>query len=174
MVLDPRGGRRRGRRPPSSPPAASPPAGRSRRRWPSGAEGVWCGSVWLTTEEAETHPLVKEKFLAATSSDTVRSRATTGKPARAAPLARGPTSGTDPANPDAAAHAPARMLIAEAQGRIARAAETHLGAHDLAQLLRRPGRRPDERRSSRPAMVVLDMVDEFITATERIAGLLQA
>jgi NAD(P)H-dependent flavin oxidoreductase YrpB (nitropropane dioxygenase family) len=47
-----------------------------------GAEGVWCGSVWLTTEEAETHPVVKEKFLAATSSDTVRSRARTGKPAR--------------------------------------------------------------------------------------------
>ena len=30
-----------------------------------GADGVWCGSVWLTTEEAETHPAVKEKFLAA-------------------------------------------------------------------------------------------------------------
>ena len=30
-----------------------------------GAEGVWCGSVWLTTEEAETHPVVKQKFLAA-------------------------------------------------------------------------------------------------------------
>jgi len=47
-----------------------------------GAQGVWCGSVWLTTEEAETHPVVKEKFLTATSSDTVRSRASTGKPAR--------------------------------------------------------------------------------------------
>ena len=47
-----------------------------------GAEGVWCGSVWLTTEEAETHPVVKQKFLAATSSDTVRSRSLTGKPAR--------------------------------------------------------------------------------------------
>ena len=47
-----------------------------------GAQGVWCGSVWLTTEEAETHPVVKEKFLAATSADTVRSRSSTGKPAR--------------------------------------------------------------------------------------------
>ena len=28
-----------------------------------GAEGVWCGSVWLTTEEAETLPVVKDKFL---------------------------------------------------------------------------------------------------------------
>src|SRR5215216_3461370 len=47
-----------------------------------GAEGVWCGSVWLTTEEAETDPVVKQKFLAAKSSDTVRSRSLTGKPAR--------------------------------------------------------------------------------------------
>ncbi|NNL65730.1 MAG: nitronate monooxygenase, partial [Myxococcales bacterium] len=47
-----------------------------------GAQGIWCGSVWLTTEEAETHPVVKEKFLRAGSSDTVRSRSLTGKPAR--------------------------------------------------------------------------------------------
>jgi len=47
-----------------------------------GAEGVWTGSVWLTTDEAETHPVVKQKMLAATSRDTVRSRAVTGKPAR--------------------------------------------------------------------------------------------
>jgi NAD(P)H-dependent flavin oxidoreductase YrpB (nitropropane dioxygenase family) len=47
-----------------------------------GAQGVWTGSVWLTTEEAETHPVVKEKFLAATAGDTVRSRSITGKPAR--------------------------------------------------------------------------------------------
>ena len=38
-----------------------------------GAAGVWCGSVWLTTEEAETHPVVKEKMLAAGSGDTLRS-----------------------------------------------------------------------------------------------------
>jgi NAD(P)H-dependent flavin oxidoreductase YrpB (nitropropane dioxygenase family) len=47
-----------------------------------GAQGVWTGSVWLMTDEAETHPVVKEKFLHATSNDTLRSRASTGKPAR--------------------------------------------------------------------------------------------
>ncbi len=47
-----------------------------------GAQGVWCGSVWLTTDEAETHPVVKQKFLAATSADTIRSRSMTGKHAR--------------------------------------------------------------------------------------------
>lgn len=47
-----------------------------------GAQGAWTGSVWLTTAEAETHPVVKEKFLKANSSDTLRSRSRTGKPAR--------------------------------------------------------------------------------------------
>ncbi|EUA68959.1 nitronate monooxygenase family protein [Mycobacterium xenopi 4042] len=34
---------------------------------------MWCGSVWLTTEEAEMPSVVKDKFLAASSSDTVPS-----------------------------------------------------------------------------------------------------
>jgi NAD(P)H-dependent flavin oxidoreductase YrpB (nitropropane dioxygenase family) len=47
-----------------------------------GASGVWTGSVWLTTEEAETTRAVRERFLRARTSDTVRSRASTGRPAR--------------------------------------------------------------------------------------------
>ena len=47
-----------------------------------GAAGAWCGSVWLTTHEAETNPVVKEKMLAASSRDTVRSKSRTGKPSR--------------------------------------------------------------------------------------------
>jgi len=47
-----------------------------------GASGAWTGSVWLTTNEAETEPVVKEKMLAAGSRDTVRSRARTGKHSR--------------------------------------------------------------------------------------------
>ena len=44
-----------------------------------GAHGAWTGSVWLTTAEAETAPAVKEKFLAANSRQTVRSKSRTGK-----------------------------------------------------------------------------------------------
>jgi NAD(P)H-dependent flavin oxidoreductase YrpB (nitropropane dioxygenase family) len=50
-----------------------------------GAVGVWMGSAWLATQEyAQTTsaPVVTEAVLAATSSDTVRSRIYTGKPAR--------------------------------------------------------------------------------------------
>ncbi|MDX3245647.1 nitronate monooxygenase family protein [Streptomyces sp. ME18-1-4] len=48
-----------------------------------GAQGVWLGSLWLTTAEADLHsPALTRKLLAAGSGDTVRSRALTGKPAR--------------------------------------------------------------------------------------------
>ena len=47
-----------------------------------GAQGVWTGTLWLLTKEAELIPMVVEKLVAATSRDTVRSRSLTGKPAR--------------------------------------------------------------------------------------------
>ncbi len=47
-----------------------------------GAQGGWAGSIWLTTNEGQVDDAVTRKLLAATSSDTVRSRAISGKPAR--------------------------------------------------------------------------------------------
>jgi NAD(P)H-dependent flavin oxidoreductase YrpB (nitropropane dioxygenase family) len=47
-----------------------------------GAQGVWCGSVWLTTAESDTLPVVKKKLIAATAEDTVKSLANSGKPSR--------------------------------------------------------------------------------------------
>jgi NAD(P)H-dependent flavin oxidoreductase YrpB (nitropropane dioxygenase family) len=47
-----------------------------------GAAGVWCGSVWLSSEEDVANQAVKTKFLQAASSDTLRSPTRTGKPAR--------------------------------------------------------------------------------------------
>lgn len=47
-----------------------------------GAAGVWTGSMWLTTTEAETSPVIKEKYVQASSRQTVRSKARTGKYSR--------------------------------------------------------------------------------------------
>lgn len=47
-----------------------------------GAAGVWTGSVWLSTTEAETSEIFREKMIAASSRDTVRSATRTGKPSR--------------------------------------------------------------------------------------------
>jgi NAD(P)H-dependent flavin oxidoreductase YrpB (nitropropane dioxygenase family) len=47
-----------------------------------GAQGVWTGTLWLTVEEADVAPNQTAAYLAATSADTIRSRAYTGKPCR--------------------------------------------------------------------------------------------
>lgn len=95
-----------------------------------GAQGVWCGSVWLTTEEAETHPVVKQKFLKAASTDTVRSRSKTGKPARQLRSAW-TDAWDDPANPDPLPMPLQPRLIREAEARIQRTAHNNEGAEQL-------------------------------------------
>jgi NAD(P)H-dependent flavin oxidoreductase YrpB (nitropropane dioxygenase family) len=47
-----------------------------------GAAGAWTGSVWLATVEAETTEIFREKMIAASSREAVRSKGRTGKPAR--------------------------------------------------------------------------------------------
>ena len=135
-----------------------------------GAEGVWCGSVWLTTEEAETNPVVKEKFLAATSSDTVRSRSLTGKPAR---MLR--TAWTDewerPDTPDPLGMPLQTALVSDSQLRILQSAD-HSGsqARELATYF--VGQVVGALDRVRPTRaVVLEMVEEFIDAVERLDSL---
>ena len=47
-----------------------------------GAQGVWCGTLWLATRESELDPFEKEALFAARTGDAVRRRARTGKPVR--------------------------------------------------------------------------------------------
>jgi len=47
-----------------------------------GAQGVWTGSVWLTSAESELPPVVRDKLIRASSEQTTRTRCVTGKPAR--------------------------------------------------------------------------------------------
>ncbi len=96
-----------------------------------GAQGVWIGSLWLTTEEAETAPVVKEKFLAAGSSDTIRSRSLTGKPARQLRSAW-TEAWEDSSNPDPLPMPLQQRLVREAQTRIARTAHKSTGAAELS------------------------------------------
>lgn len=48
----------------------------------TGAQGVWTGSLWLTVAESALQPAQKDRYLAATSEDTVRTRSWSGKPSR--------------------------------------------------------------------------------------------
>lgn len=137
-----------------------------------GAEGVWCGSVWLTTEEAETPPVVKEKFLTASSADTVRSRSLTGKPARM--LRTAWTDEWEKQDTPAPLGMPLQTaLVADAQFRIQQAAnQPESGARDLATYF--VGQVVGSLDRVRPAKkVVMDMVEEFIDASTRLSQLVE-
>jgi NAD(P)H-dependent flavin oxidoreductase YrpB (nitropropane dioxygenase family) len=137
-----------------------------------GAQGVWCGSVWLTTDEAETHPVVKQKFLAATSSDTLRSRSLTGKPARQLRSAW-TDEWDDPANPRPLGMPLQPILVGEARARIERASyRAGSGAEQLANYF--VGQIVGSMNVSKPAaQVVFDMIDEFIESVQHLARQLE-
>ena len=131
-----------------------------------GCDGVWTGSIWLTTAESDMNPLVMEKLLAAGARDTVRSRSWTGKPARMLRTAwteaweREDSPGTLPM--------PLQfMLIAEAQRRIAKYQAKDLTTMPVGQIVGRMNQ-------VRPVKdVIYDMVEEFVEASEKLGGLLQ-
>jgi NAD(P)H-dependent flavin oxidoreductase YrpB (nitropropane dioxygenase family) len=132
-----------------------------------GASGVWCGSVWLTTEEAETLPAVKAKMLAATSRDTVRSRSRTGKPARQ--LRSAWTDEWDSPDSPGPLPMPLQMIVAEgAMVPIGKAAEAgNEGARQLANYF--VGQVVGQLNTVKPArQVVYDMIEEFAGALERL------
>ncbi|RAY16419.1 nitronate monooxygenase [Actinomadura craniellae] len=132
-----------------------------------GAAGVWCGSVWLTTEEAETPPAVKRKMLAATSRDTVRSRSRTGKPARQ--LRSAWTDEWDGPGSPGALPMPLQMIVAEgAMRQIGKAAETgNEGAQALANYF--VGQVVGQMNQVKPArQVVYDMIEDFAAALDRL------
>jgi NAD(P)H-dependent flavin oxidoreductase YrpB (nitropropane dioxygenase family) len=137
-----------------------------------GAEGVWCGSVWLATEEAETPPVVKDKFLAATSSDTIRSRSLTGKPARM--LRTAWTDEWERAETPRPLDMPLQTaLISESQVRINQAAaQPDSKARELATYF--VGQVVGSMKKVQPTRaVVLDMVAEFIDAVEHLEGVVE-
>jgi len=131
-----------------------------------GAQGVWTGSIWLTVAEADTNPLVVENLLAATSRDTVRARVMTGKPAR---LLRSAWSDAwdRPDAPDPLPMPLQGMLYGEAARRISRAHNKELSGFPVGQIVGSMNRvRPTKD-------VMLDLVEEWIEATQRVASLLE-
>lgn len=47
-----------------------------------GAEGIWCGSIWLGTTESDLTPDMKQRLFAAASENAIQSKARTGKQCR--------------------------------------------------------------------------------------------
>ncbi|MFI7166297.1 NAD(P)H-dependent flavin oxidoreductase [Rhodococcus erythropolis] len=137
-----------------------------------GAAGAWTGSVWLTTPEAETAPYTVQKLLAASSRDTVRSAGRTGKPSRQLKSAW-----TDAwAAPDSPKPLPMPMQSIISEGNLRRidslAEKGGKGAQDLATYW--VGQGVGLMNKIKPAReVVLDFAQDYLAATERLAGSLE-
>ncbi|HEU5421157.1 MAG TPA: nitronate monooxygenase [Streptosporangiaceae bacterium] len=138
-----------------------------------GAAGAWCGSVWLSSEEDVANQAIKAKFLAATSSDTVRSPTRTGKPARqlrSAWHAEWERAGA----PEALPMPLQPMLVSEAWQRIdAAAAAGHPGALELESFY--IGQVVGSFRELRPAAEITTQLaadcERQIAVLARLAGL---
>ena len=137
-----------------------------------GAEGAWCGSVWLTTVEAETTPTVKAKMLQATASDTVRAKSRTGKPSRQ--LRSGWTDAWEGSAAPPPLPMPLQGLVSEpALKKVdAAAAAGHKGAEALATYWvgQAVGLMNEERSVSD---VMMEFKTEYLEAFQRIEGFLE-
>jgi NAD(P)H-dependent flavin oxidoreductase YrpB (nitropropane dioxygenase family) len=130
-----------------------------------GAQGAWTGSIWLSVAEADTPPEALENILAADSRGTVRSRAMTGKPARQ--LRTAWTEAWERDNAPKPLPMPLQgILFGEMARRVSRAHNRELAGFPVGQIVGRMNR-------VRPAAeVMFELVEEWITTTERMAALL--
>ncbi len=136
-----------------------------------GAHGAWTGSMWLTTTEAETDPIVKQKYVQASSRDTVRSKYRTGKYSR---QLRSPWTeaweADDAPNP---LPMPLMSLVSEPPLRkVAKLAEGgHEGAKQLATYFVGQGvglmNSVQDTRT-----VVREFMEDYLAAAERLASVL--
>jgi NAD(P)H-dependent flavin oxidoreductase YrpB (nitropropane dioxygenase family) len=129
-----------------------------------GSQGVWTGSIWLGTEEyqqLQSNAGWTKAFTRATSSDTVRTRIYTGKPAR---LLK--TKWTEAwAEEDAPAPLPMplqNILVSEAHNRINASGDPDVISMPIGQIV---GRMNDVRPV---AEVMADLVSEFEGAVKRL------
>ena len=138
-----------------------------------GASGAWCGSVWLTTIESEVEPVIKEKMVAANSSQTVRSRSRTGKHSRQ--LVTPWTQAWEAENAPEPLPMPLQPMVAEpALQKVNKlAAGGHEGAQDLATYW--VGQGVGLMNESISASdVVQDFKEDFINAYERLNNFLES
>ena len=137
-----------------------------------GADGVWTGSVWLTTEEADTSPSIKNKLLTTGSNQTVRTRSRTGKFSR---QIKSPwTEAWEQEGAPEPLQMPLQSLVSEpALGKISKLAEAgdskaqSLNTYWVGQGVGLMSQ------SSSAKQVVYDFMSDFLDASDRLSELMK-
>jgi NAD(P)H-dependent flavin oxidoreductase YrpB (nitropropane dioxygenase family) len=131
-----------------------------------GAAGAWMGSAWLTTAEyvAGSPPALRDALLKATSSDTVRSRVYSGKPARLL-CNRWTDAWSEPGAPEPLPMPLQNLLVSEAHGRLMNSGDPSVVAMPVGQIVGRMN-------EVRPvAEVMAELVREADDTLDRLAAL---
>jgi len=132
-----------------------------------GATGVWMGSYWLTTQEYTIGtgvPGLRDALLAATSSDTVRSRIYSGKPAR---LLKNEWTRAweEPGAPEPLPMPLQNLLVSEAHQRLMDSGNPAVVPMPVGQIVGRMN-------EIRPvADIIAELVKGFDDATQRLDGI---
>jgi NAD(P)H-dependent flavin oxidoreductase YrpB (nitropropane dioxygenase family) len=134
-----------------------------------GAQGVWTGSIWLTVEEYDLSAGVgiRDAFLRAGSSDTVRTRIYTGKPARLLKTKWTEAWEAEDA-PDPLPMPLQNLLVSDAHNRMNRGDDPDTVSMPVGQIVGRMN-------EIRPVAEVMDrLVAEFGDAVRRLDDVAQA
>lgn len=138
-----------------------------------GAAGVWCGSIWLGTEEGESTPAERKLFLTAASSDTSRTRSFTGKPCRV--LKSGWTEAWEADDAPKTLPMPLQsMLVDRSRRRVQRVAhkEDSRASELLSPFI---GQVVGQIHAIKPTRrVIAEMIEELAEAVERVNECLEA
>ena len=129
-----------------------------------GAQGVWCGTVWLGTRESELDPFEKSVLFEASADDAVRRKARTGKTVRML-KSRLSEAWEQPGAPK---HLPTPLqgiLYNEAHARVVRAKRKDLYSFPAGQVVGMI----DHETSVRDVMY--NMQEEYLEAVERLTRL---
>jgi NAD(P)H-dependent flavin oxidoreductase YrpB (nitropropane dioxygenase family) len=131
-----------------------------------GAQGVWTGTIWLTVDEADTDPVLKQRILEATSADTTQTKSMTGKPNRF--IRSGWTEAwAAPGAPEPLPWPLQMKLSSPAHARITHSHNPRLVGTSVGQSVgmvntARPARR-----------VLLQLVEEFVDAATVLASMVE-
>ncbi len=129
-----------------------------------GAQGVWCGTIWLGTRESELTPFEKGVLYKTRAEDTVRSRVRTGKPVR---MVRSRMSEAwDKAGAPGYLPTPLQgILYNEIHARIVRSEQRDLYSFPVGQSV------ADVTEETSVREVMLRMQTEYLDTMERLAGI---
>ena len=130
-----------------------------------GAQGVWCGTIWLGTKESELTPLEKQVLFNAKTEDAVRRKWMTGKSVR---MIRSKMSEAweQPGAPKHLMPPLQNALYHAARARIEKSGRADMVSFPAGQVV---GTMKEE---TTVRQIVMDMMNEYVETAERVAPLI--